>query len=30
MNKIILKYGILGGIAASIVMSSITIYEVKS
>ena len=26
MNKIILKYGILGGIAASIVMSSITIY----
>ena len=26
MNKIILKYGILGGIAASIVMSSITVF----
>lgn len=26
MNKIILKYGILGGIAASIVMSCITVY----
>jgi hypothetical protein len=26
MNKIILKYGILGGIAASIIMSSMTIY----
>ena len=26
MNKIILKYGILGGIAASIVMTSITVY----
>jgi len=26
MNKIILKYGILGGIAASMVMSSITLY----
>jgi len=26
MNKIILKYGILGGIAASIVMASMTVY----
>ena len=26
MNKIILKYGVLGGIAASIVMSSMTVY----
>lgn len=26
MNKIILKYGILGGIAASIVMTSMTVY----
>lgn len=26
MNKIILKYGIIGGIAASIVMTSITVY----
>lgn len=26
MNKIILKYGILGGIAASIIMSSMTVY----
>lgn len=26
MNKIILKYGVLGGIAASIVMTSITVY----
>lgn len=26
MNKIILKYGILGGIAASIVMTSLTVY----
>lgn len=26
MNKIILKYGILGGIAASIVMASLTVY----
>ena len=26
MNKIILKYGVLGGIAASIVMTSMTVY----